>query len=41
MRMQTFRSSALCLVAILLVGPLLRAQDLFKYRSFSFWHEPG
>jgi hypothetical protein len=41
MRMQTFRSSALCLVAILLVAPLLRAQDLFKYRSFSFGMSPA
>ncbi len=41
MRMPTFRSSTLCLVAMLLVAPLLRAQDLSKYRSFSFGMSPA
>jgi hypothetical protein len=41
MRMQTFRSSTLCLVALLLVAPLLRAQDLSKYRNFSFGMNPA
>jgi hypothetical protein len=39
--MQTFRSSTLCLVALLLVAPLLRAQDLSKYRNFSFGMSPA
>ena len=41
MRMQTIRSSTLCLVVMLLVAPLLRAQDLSKYRSFSFGMSPA
>ena len=34
--MKTMRSSILCLIALLLIAPLLRAQDLSKYRAFSF-----
>ena len=33
--MKTIRSSILCLVVLLLAGPLLRAQDLSKYRHFT------
>lgn len=33
--MKTLRSSILCLVVLLLLAPLLRAQDLSKYRHFS------
>src|SRR5712675_3427921 len=35
MKMRTLRSSILCLVILLLVAPLLRAQDLSKYRHFT------
>jgi len=35
MKMKTLRSSILCLVVLLLTAPLLRAQDLSKYRHFS------
>jgi hypothetical protein len=35
MKMKTFRGSILCLVILLLVAPLLRAQDLSKYRHFT------
>jgi hypothetical protein len=35
MKMQTLHSSILCLVALLLLTPLLRAQDLSKYRHFT------
>jgi hypothetical protein len=35
MKMKTLRSSILCLVVLLLVAPLLRAQDLSKYRHFT------
>ncbi len=34
--MKTFRSSVLCFVVLILTTPLLRAQDLSKYRNFSF-----
>ena len=33
--MKTVRSSILCFVALLLTAPMLRAQDLSKYRTFS------
>src|SRR5467141_3563091 len=33
--MKTLRSSVLCLVVLLLAAPLLRAQDLSKYRHFT------
>ena len=33
--MKTLRSSILCLVVLLLAAPLLRAQDLSKYRHFT------
>jgi hypothetical protein len=33
--MKTLRSSILCLVVLLLLTPLLRAQDLSKYRHFT------
>ena len=33
--MKTMRSSILCLVALLFASPLLRAQDLSKYRHFT------
>lgn len=33
--MKTMRSSILCLVVLLLASPLLRAQDLSKYRHFT------
>jgi len=35
MKMKTMRSSILCLVVLLLTAPLLRAQDLSKYRHFT------
>src|SRR5229473_8157513 len=35
MKMKTMRSSILCLVVLLLLAPLLRAQDLSKYRHFT------
>src|SRR6266487_6761308 len=35
MKMKTLRSSILCLVVLLLMAPLLRAQDLSKYRHFT------
>ena len=35
MKMKTLHSSILCLVALLLLTPLLRAQDLSKYRHFT------
>src|SRR6266700_1561113 len=35
MQMKTLRSSILCLVILLFVAPLLRAQDLSKYRHFT------
>jgi hypothetical protein len=35
MKMKTMRSSILCLVVSLLLAPLLRAQDLSKYRHFT------
>jgi hypothetical protein len=35
MKMKTLRSSILCLVVLLLTSPLLRAQDLSKYRHFT------
>jgi hypothetical protein len=41
MKTQTIRNSILCLVVMLLVAPLLRAQDLSKYRSFSFGMSPA
>jgi hypothetical protein len=34
--MKTMRSSILCFVVLLLTAPLLRAQDLSKYRHFTF-----
>ena len=34
--MKTIRSSVLCLVVLLLLAPWLRAQDLSKYRQFTF-----
>ena len=34
--MKTMRSSVLCLFVLLLTAPLLRGQDLSKYRGFSF-----
>ena len=39
--METIRSSTLCLFAMLLVTPLVRAQDLFNYRGFSFGMSPA
>jgi hypothetical protein len=36
MKMKTLRSSILCFVTLLLTAPLLRAQDLSKYRHFTF-----
>jgi hypothetical protein len=41
MKTQTIRTSTLCLVVMLLLAPLLRAQDLSKYRSFSFGMSPA
>jgi hypothetical protein len=35
MKMKTIRSSILCFVVLLLLAPLLRAQDLSKYRHFT------
>jgi hypothetical protein len=35
MKMKTLHSAILCLVALLLLTPLLRAQDLSKYRHFT------
>src|SRR6266436_4801608 len=35
MKMKTMRSSILCFVVLLLTAPLLRAQDLSKYRHFT------
>jgi hypothetical protein len=35
MKMKTMRSSILCLAVLLLAAPLLRAQDLSKYRHFT------
>jgi hypothetical protein len=35
MKMKTMRSSILCLAVLLLLAPLLRAQDLSKYRHFT------
>jgi hypothetical protein len=35
MNMKTIRSSILCFVVLLLAAPLLRAQDLSKYRHFT------
>jgi len=35
MKMKNMRSSILCFVALLLTTPLLRAQDLSKYRHFT------
>src|SRR5437762_6880349 len=35
MKTKTIRSSILCLVVLLLWAPLLRAQDLSKYRHFT------
>src|SRR5713226_4466548 len=35
MKMRTMRSAILCFVVLLLTAPLLRAQDLSKYRNFS------
>jgi hypothetical protein len=36
MKMKTIRSSILCFVVLLLTAPLLRGQDLSKYRHFTF-----
>ena len=41
MKMKTIRSLALCLFVMLLVAPLLCAQDLSKYREFSFGMSPA
>jgi hypothetical protein len=41
MKTQTIRSSALCLVVMLLMPLLLRAQDLSKYRDFSLGMSPA
>jgi hypothetical protein len=35
MKMKTLRSSILCFVVLLLTAPLLRAEDLSKYRHFT------
>jgi hypothetical protein len=35
MKMKTIRTSILCFVVLLLTAPLLRAEDLSKYRHFS------
>src|SRR2546425_580771 len=35
MKMKTMRSSILCFVVLLFAAPLLRAQDLSKYRHFT------
>ncbi|HEX2713019.1 MAG TPA: hypothetical protein VHM88_12540 [Candidatus Acidoferrales bacterium] len=34
--MKTIRCSILCFIAVLLTAPLLRGQDLSKYRHFTF-----
>ena len=39
--MKTIRNVTLCLFVMLLVSPLLRAQDLSKYRGFSFGMSPA
>jgi hypothetical protein len=39
--MKTIRSSILCLVIMLLAAPLVRAQNLFNYRGFSFGMSPA
>jgi hypothetical protein len=36
MKMKTIRCSILCFVVLLLMAPLLRGQDLSKYRHFTF-----
>jgi hypothetical protein len=36
MKMKTIRCSTLCFVVVLLTAPLLRGQDLSKYRHFTF-----
>jgi len=36
MKMKTMRCSILCFVVLLLTAPLLRGQDLSKYRHFTF-----
>jgi hypothetical protein len=36
MKMKTIRCSILCFIAVLLTAPLLRGQDLSKYRHFTF-----
>jgi hypothetical protein len=36
MKMKTIRCSMLCFVVLLLTAPLLRGQDLSKYRHFTF-----
>jgi hypothetical protein len=36
MKMKTIRCSILCFVVLLLAAPLLRGQDLSKYRQFTF-----
>ena len=41
MKTQTIRSSTLCLFVMLLVAPLLCAQDLSRYRSFSYGMSPA
>jgi hypothetical protein len=41
MKMKIIRSSTLCLFVMLLASPLLRAQDLSKYRGFSFGMSPA
>jgi len=35
MKMKTIRTSTLCFAVLLLSAPLLRAQDLSKYRHFT------
>jgi hypothetical protein len=35
MKMKTMRSSVFCLVVLLFTAPMLRAQDLSRYRAFS------
>ena len=39
--MKTIRNSTLCVFVMLLVAPLLGAQDLSKYRGFSFGMSPA
>ena len=41
MKIKTIRSSTLCVFVTLLVAPLLCAQDLSKYREFSFGMSPA